>query len=99
MAKAIVTQVGPRARIVGAEALLAGVAICDRAARGYVSISVVVVGIVAIVITVVIAIVVVTRKSYDVRSSCYRTSCQDGCSWQSSRRCPCRCSRQGRRLC
>jgi hypothetical protein len=59
MAKAVVTQIGPCARIVGTEALLAGVTICDHAAGSYVSISAVVVGVVAIVITVVITIVIV----------------------------------------
>src|SRR5258706_6674067 len=64
MAQAIVTQIGPRARIVGTEALLAGphrVAIRDPGAGRYVGVSVVIVGVVAIVITVVIAIVVVAR--------------------------------------
>src|ERR1700704_3195852 len=57
MAQAIVTQIGPRARIVGTEALRAGAAVRDPGR--YIGISVV--AVVAIVITVVIAIVVVAR--------------------------------------
>src|SRR2546430_17587446 len=59
MAQAIVTQIGPRARIVGTVALLTGRR--RVATLGYVGISVVIVRVVAIVITVVIAIVVVAR--------------------------------------
>src|SRR5258708_2579041 len=63
MAQAIVTQIGPRARIVRTEALLAvryGVALY-HGARRHVGVRFVVVGVIARAITVVITIVVVAR--------------------------------------
>src|SRR3954447_18959883 len=59
MAEAIVTQIGPRARIVGTEALRAGSVV--HGTGRYVCISVVVVRVVATVITIIITIVIVGR--------------------------------------
>src|SRR5690349_12693302 len=71
MAQAIITQIGPRARIVRTESLLAiryRVTLYDRGARSYVGVRFVV-GVVAIVITITVVIVTWAEAKRDRRTA------------------------------